>query len=86
MEVTRATREAFLPGDARFGDELSTAGDRLSQVLARHLVEFGAEQPSATRELSLGALQVWQAISESVGRGVGVEEVAILFTDLVGFS
>ena len=81
-----ATREAFLPGDARFGDELSTAGDHLSQVLARHLVEVGAEQPSATRELSLGALQVWQAISESVGRGVGVEEVAILFTDLVGFS
>src|ERR1035441_3319293 len=61
VEVTRATREVFLPGDARFGDELSTAGDRLSQVLARHLVEVGAEQPSATRELSLGALQVWRS-------------------------
>lgn len=86
VEATRATREVLLPGDARFGDELSTVGDRLSQVLARHLVEVGAEQPSATRELGLGALQVWQAISESVGRGVGPEEVAILFTDLVGFS
>lgn len=86
VEAMRATREMLLPGDAKFGDELSTAGDRLSQVLARHLVEVGAEQPSATRELSLGVLQVWQAISESVGRGVGAEEVAILFTDLVGFS
>lgn len=86
VQATRATREVLLPGDARFGDELSTAGDRLSQVLARHLVEVGAKQPSATRELGLGALQVWQAISESVGRGAGAEEVAILFTDLVGFS
>ena len=86
VEATRATRELLLPGDARFGDELSTAGDRPSQILARHLVEVGAAQPSATRELGLGALQVWQAISESVGRGVGAEEVAILFTDLVGFS
>ena len=85
-EATRATREALLPGDARFGDELSTTGDRLAQVLARHLVEVGAAQPSATRELGLGALQVWQAISESVGRGAGPQEVAILFTDLVGFS
>lgn len=86
VEATRATRELLLPGDARFGDELSTVGDRPSQILARHLVEVGAAQPSATRELGLGALQVWQAISESVGRGAGVQEVAILFTDLVGFS
>ena len=86
VQATRATREVLLPGDARFGDELSTAGDRLSQILARHLMEVGAKQPSATRELGLSALQVWQAISESAGRGSGTEELAILFTDLVGFS
>ena len=38
------------------------------------------------RELGLGALQVWQALSEAQGRGRGDEEVAILFTDLVDFS
>jgi adenylate cyclase len=37
-------------------------------------------------ELSLGALQIWQGLSEGVGRGRGEAEVAVLFTDLVGFS
>ncbi len=86
VQATRASREVLLPGDPRFGDELSTAGDRPSQVLARHLAEIGAPGPSATRELGLSALQVWQAISRTAGRGSGTDEVAILFTDLVGFS
>src|SRR6266511_2340065 len=60
--AARATRE-LLPGDPQFGDELSTAGDRPSQVLARHLAEVGDKRESATRELGLTALQVWQAIS-----------------------
>ena len=34
----------------------------------------------------MGALQVWQSLSEAQGRGQGDREVAILFTDLVGFS
>jgi adenylate cyclase len=34
----------------------------------------------------MGALQVWQALSEAQGRGQGDRECAILFTDLVGFS
>src|SRR5204863_2605386 len=55
-------------------------------VIARRLSEFGAERPSATRELGLGALQVWQALSEAQGRGRGQRDVAILFTDLVEFS
>jgi adenylate cyclase len=38
------------------------------------------------RELGLGALQVWQALSEAQGRGRGDEAVAIVFTDLVDFS
>jgi class 3 adenylate cyclase len=36
--------------------------------------------------LSLGALQAWQALSEAQGRGRGIVDVAILFTDIVGFS
>jgi adenylate cyclase len=85
VRATQAGRE-LLPGDPRFGDELSTAGGRPSQILARHLTEMGATRTSATRELGLTALQLWQAVSESAGRGHGTEEVAILFTDLVEFS
>ena len=38
------------------------------------------------RELGLGAVQVWQALSEASGRGRGSQEVTIVFTDLVEFS
>ena len=84
LQATRASRR-LLPGDDRFGDELSTAGDRMSQILGRFLAESGAGA-SASRELGLTALQVWQAVSESAGRGRGDARLAILFTDLVDFS
>src|SRR3954449_5787946 len=77
---------ARLPGDSELGDALSTTGDEPSLVLARRLSELGTERPSASREFGLGALQVWQALSEAQGRGRGQREVAILFTDLVEFS
>lgn len=86
VEAARAARAAILPGDARYGDELSTAEQRPSQVLARRLAATGQEEPRASRELGLGMLQVWQALSESVGRGAGTEDVAVMFTDLAGFS
>lgn len=86
VEAARTARAAILPGDARYGDELSTAEQRPSQVLARRLAETGEREPRASRELGLGLLQVWQAFSESLGRGAGTEELAIMFTDLVGFS
>ena len=75
-----------LPGDTEFGDALSTTGDDASLVLARRLSDLSAQRPSAMRELGLGALQVWQALSEAQGRGRGTQELAILFTDLVEFS
>lgn len=75
-----------LPGDDEFGDALSTTGDEPSLMLARRLSELGAERPSMTRELGLGALQVFQALSEAQGRGRGERDVTILFTDLVDFS
>src|SRR3954452_18759425 len=75
-----------LPGDSELGDALSTTGDEPSLVLARRLSELGTERPSATRELGLGALQVWQALSEAQGRGRAQRELAILFTALVEFS
>jgi adenylate cyclase len=85
LKIARWVRQR-LPGDSELGDALSTAGDEPSLVLARRLSELGAERPSASRELGLGALQLWQAISEAQGRGRGEREVTILFTDLVEFS
>jgi adenylate cyclase len=76
----------FLPGDPELGDPLSTAGDEPSYLLARRVAESASERPSFARELGLGALQVWQALSEAQGRGRGDAEMAILFTDLVDFS
>src|SRR5438552_10315233 len=85
LKIAKWMRER-LPGDSELGDALSTTGDEPSLVLARRLSEFGTERPSATREIGLGALQVWQALSEAQGRGRGERDVAILFTDLVEFS
>jgi adenylate cyclase len=85
LKVAKWVRQR-LPGDSELGDALSTAGDEPSLVIARRLSELGTERPSATREIGLGALQVWQALSEAQGRGRGQREVAILFTDLVEFS
>ncbi len=85
LRAMRATRQ-LLPGDPRFGDELSTAASRPAHLLARHLREMEDSSPSAAREAGLTALQLWQALSEATGRGAGTEPVAILFTDLVGFS
>src|SRR4051812_48805891 len=84
MKIAKWVRQR-LPGDAELGDALSTTGDEPSLLIARRISELGT-RPSATRELGLGALQVWQALSEAQGRGRGDREVAILFTDLVEFS
>jgi adenylate cyclase len=75
----------MLPGDREVGDPLSTAAGRPPDLLARYLSEV-TERPSAVREIGLAALQVYQSMSESQGRGRGDQECAILFTDLVEFS
>jgi adenylate cyclase len=75
-----------LPGDERFGDRLSTQGRKPVERVARGVSAMDPGRPSAAHELGLGALQVWQALSRSAGRGAGESEVAMLFTDLVEFS
>jgi adenylate cyclase len=85
VTLTRAGRRR-LPGDDRYGDPLSLAGDEPPQLLGRRLGALVEARPSAMREVGMGALQVWQAMSEAQGRGVGDRDVAILFTDLVDFS
>jgi adenylate cyclase len=75
-----------LPGDERFGDPLSTAGRTPVQLAGRGVSALGPERDSVVQELGLAGLQVWQSISEATGRGRGEEDLAVLFTDLVGFS
>jgi adenylate cyclase len=76
----------FLPGDSEFGDPLSTGGREQAQIAGRRLSAMTAQRPGVLREAGLGALQVWQALSEAQGRGRGERKLAILFTDLVEFS
>ncbi len=85
LERARRLRD-ILPGDSRYGDPLSTAGRTPDQLVGRALSAFEPPGGSTSREVGLGALQLWQALSESRGRGRGDRPAAILFTDLVGFS
>ncbi len=75
-----------LPGDAKFGDPLSTAGRAPVEVIARSVSALQPGRESVAKELGLSALQVWQSVSEATGRGRGDVEMALVFTDLVGFS
>lgn len=86
LVATLRRMRRVLPGDSGFGDPLSAAGADSASVVARVADRLFDEQPSATKELSLGALQVWQSFLERAGRGQGEREVTLLFTDLVGFS
>lgn len=85
IDLLRGLRRR-LPGDERYGDPLSTAGEEPVHVIARRVSALTPERPSAMGEVGLGALQAWQALSEKSGRGRGDQELALLFTDLVGFS
>ncbi len=75
-----------LPGDPAFGDPLSVSGPGSARAVARAADKLVGDTPSAAKELGLGALQVWQAMLERVGRGRGTQEITIMFTDLVAFS
>ena len=85
LAMARRIRRA-LPGDERFGDPLSTAGDAPVQVIARGVSALQPERESVAKELGFAGLQLWQSLSEAAGRGRGEEDLALLFTDLVGFS
>ncbi len=85
IRVAKAIRK-LLPGDAEYGDRLSTGGDEPAQLLGQRVAAITAERPSALREVGLSALQVWQALSAAPGGSDGYSDLAILFTDLVDFS
>jgi adenylate cyclase len=58
----------------------------MPQPMQRLVAEVQPQGPSTLREVGKGALQAWQALSEAQRRRRGDADVAILFTDLVGFS
>ncbi|WP_174262045.1 adenylate/guanylate cyclase domain-containing protein [Mycobacterium gallinarum] len=80
----RRARRA-LPGDPEFGDPLSAAGEGGPRAAARAADRL-LHREAASREVSLGALQVWQALTERVSGKPAYREATIVFTDLVGFS
>lgn len=62
------------------------AGAGSALAVARVADRFLDDEPGASREVGLGALQLWQAVLERTGRGRGERDITIVFTDLVGFS
>jgi adenylate cyclase len=85
VSSARQTRERAM-GDDDFVDLLSTARGRPADLAARRLVAYRGAEHGVLGELGLTALQAWQRFAESQDRGRGKVDVAILFTDLVGFS
>jgi class 3 adenylate cyclase len=80
----RRARRA-LPGDPEFGDPLSVTGVGGPSAAARAANQL-LEREAASREVSLGALQVWQALTERVSGKPANREATLVFTDLVGYS
>lgn len=61
ISILRRARRA-LPGDPEFGDPLSVAGVGGPRAAARAADRI-LEREAVSREVSLGALQVWQALT-----------------------
>jgi len=85
LKAAKRARERLL-GHEELADRLATARGRPADLAARELASYRRDEPGVIGELGLTALQIWQSISEHQGRGRGELDVAILFTDLVGFS
>ena len=85
VDVARRTREWAL-GEERALVTLSTARGRPSDIAVRKFAELTNDAPGVLGEVGLTALGAWQRLSESQGRGRGELDIAVLFTDLVGFS
>ncbi|BCI53610.1 adenylate and guanylate cyclase catalytic domain-containing protein [Mycolicibacterium litorale] len=84
VEFLRRARRA-LPGDPDFGDPLSADGVGGPRAAAR-VADRLLDREAVSREISLGALQVWQALTERVAGRPANPEVTLVFSDLVGFS
>src|SRR4051794_25915564 len=88
--VRRTDANPQLVATARFLRSLIPGGEpettEMPEPMQRLVEEVQPKGESALREIGKGALQAWQALSEAQRRRRGSADVAILFTDLVGFS
>ncbi|MGN6257999.1 MAG: adenylate/guanylate cyclase domain-containing protein [Solirubrobacterales bacterium] len=85
LRSVRGARERLLGGED-FVDRLSTARGRPTDLAVQQLADLRSEEPGVLGELGLTGLQAWQRLSESQDRGRGKADIAVLSTDLVGFS
>ena len=85
LAAVRRSRERAL-GDEEFVDHLSASRGRPADIAAREIVGMRGDAPGLLGELGLTAAQAWQRLAERQDRGRGKVDVAVLFTDLVGFS
>jgi adenylate cyclase len=81
----RRTRE-WVRGVDQIAERRFTALGRPAGAAAQQLAALGTESRGVLGKLGLTTLHAWQRVAESLGRGRGVADVAVLFTDLVGFS
>ena len=86
LVATARLIRGLLPGEGSWDDTQAAADAPLPDRLGRQLAELNRDRPSLLREVGLGALQAWQALSEAQRRRRGASDAAILFTDLVGYS
>jgi adenylate cyclase len=85
LSAARKTREWAL-GEHQIEHGLSSARGRPADLAFRQLAALRADEPGVTGELGAAVLQSWQRLAEAQGRGRGEVDVAVLFTDVVGFS
>jgi adenylate cyclase len=78
-------RERLL-GDDQLMRRLSSTRRRPADIAARELGALRGQTPGVLGELGLIVIQGWQNLAEHQGRGRGDVDVAIMFTDLVGYS
>jgi adenylate cyclase len=65
---------------------LVTTRGRPTDIAVRGLAALSRDSPGVLGELSVTMLQGWQRLAEAQGRGRGEVDVAVLFTDVAGFS
>jgi len=76
----------WVMGEEQTAERLLSALGRPADLAAHELGALGGESRGLLGELGLASVHAWQRIAESQGRGRGVLDAAVLFTDLVGFS
>lgn len=85
VALVRAGRE-LLPGDASFGDPMSTSGASAAHLLGRRAWTLQDGRFSLLSELMLGGLQLGDWLEGDVRGVASGEEQSILFLDMRGFS